>query len=41
MTNDQAIALVRKLNIRCVVFDIDGVMTDGNIIVDLNKRITI
>lgn len=36
MTNDQAIALVRKLNIRCVVFDIDGVMTDGNIIVDLN-----
>lgn len=36
MTNDQAIALIKKLNIRCVIFDIDGVMTDGSIVVDMN-----
>ena len=34
MTNDQAIALIEQLNIRCVIFDIDGVMTDGSIVVD-------
>ena len=36
MTNDQAIALIEQLNIRCVIFDIDGVMTDGSIVVDSN-----
>lgn len=34
MTNDQAIALIEQLNIRCIIFDIDGVMTDGSIVVD-------
>lgn len=34
MTNDQATALIEQLNIRCVIFDIDGVMTDGSIVVD-------
>lgn len=38
MTNDQAISLIEKLNIRCVIFDIDGVMTDGSIIVDSEGR---
>lgn len=34
MNHDQAIALIERLNIRCVIFDIDGVMTDGSIVVD-------
>ena len=36
MTNEQAINLIKQLNIRCVIFDIDGVMTDGSIVVDSN-----
>ena len=38
MTNDQAIALIEQLNIRCVIFDIDGVMTDGSIVVDADGK---
>lgn len=38
MTNDQAAALIKELDIRCVVFDIDGVMTDGSIVVDADGR---
>lgn len=38
MNNEQAIALIKNLDIRCVVFDIDGVMTDGSIIVDSDGR---
>ena len=38
MMYDQAIALIEKLDIRCVVFDIDGVMTDGSIVVDADGR---
>ena len=38
MTNEQAIALIKQLNIRCVVFDVDGVLTDGSIIVDAEGK---
>ena len=38
MTREEAVALLVKNKVRCVVFDVDGVLTDGSIIVDADGK---
>lgn len=38
MTREEAVALLVKNKVRCVVIDVDGVLTDGSIIVDADGK---